>query len=48
MCTCAYLVIHRFYEEFVLRSNYEECRNYLKEFNLSIDKVRAPMVCFEM
>ena len=27
------------YEEFVLRSNYEECRNYLQEFKLNIDKV---------
>ena len=34
ICMC-----YRFYEEFVLRSNYEECRNYLREFNLSIDKV---------
>jgi hypothetical protein len=36
-----FLELGRFYEEFVLRSNYEECGNYLREFNLSIDKVGA-------
>ena len=43
-----YIHLLRFYEENVLRSNYEECQNYLKEFNLSIDMVRPLMVCFEM
>ena len=35
----SFFILDRFYEEFVLRSNYEECGNYLREFNLGIDKV---------
>ena len=29
----------RFHEEFVLRSNFDECRKHLQEFELSMDKV---------
>ena len=29
----------RFHEEFVLRSDYEECKKHLQEFRLSLDKV---------
>ena len=40
-----FYILDRFYEEFVLRSNYEECGNYLREFNLSIDKVSKWNTC---
>ena len=48
-CACiavvVFFILDRFYEEFVLRSNYEECGNYLREFNLSIDKVSKWNAC---